>query len=388
MIPMFKAHEFHDMSMISKVLSSGMLGEGPMVQNFREQLQGLFDHQYVVPLNSCTSSLILALRLLGILPGDEVISTPFTMIATNSAISSLGAQIVWCDIDPKTFCADMDSVIDKITPLTRAVVLTCVGGIIPSRLETYPVDGPPLILDCAHGLMTLYQGKHISHWGDFSCFSFQAIKHLTTGDGGAMAINLHRPLEINNSLPLNKEIIQQYAQRAEKMKWFGISRKIPRGLTRTEHQMQADISEIGYKFHMNDIAAAIGLSCIEKAINAVTKSIENANYYQRRLSGINGIMTLSVPEGCEPSWWVYGFLSKDGKGLIKYLHSKDIEATQLWRRNDSYACFNYSNVRRLEGMDTVEKEAVFIPNGWWVSETELERIANNVIAFHNQISDF
>jgi len=131
MIPMFKAHEFHDMSMISKVLSSGMLGEGPMVQNFREQLQGLFDHQYVVPLNSCTSSLILALRLLGILPGDEVISTPFTMIATNSAISSLGAQIVWCDIDPKTFCADMDSVIDKITPLTRAVVLTCVGGIIP-----------------------------------------------------------------------------------------------------------------------------------------------------------------------------------------------------------------------------------------------------------------
>jgi dTDP-4-amino-4,6-dideoxygalactose transaminase len=383
MIPVFNAHSFQDFPHVTKVLTSGVLSERSMVDQFRSELQRLFEHPRVIPLNSCTSALTMALRLLDVGPGDEVVSTPFTMVATNAAIATLGARIVWCDIDPATFCPDMNSVVKHISPSTKAVVLTCVGGVTPDRLADYPKDGPGLIIDGAHSLMTIYQGRHISHWGDYACFSFQSIKHLTTGDGGALAVNSRRFVGADPAwYPADDNAGKNYV-RAERMKWFGISRTVPPGMTRLEHQMKSDIEEFGYKFHMNDLTAAVGLSCIDKALNAVKRSRENAEYYQKSFASVRGLTRITVPAGCEPAWWIYGFRSEVAGDLMKYLAAEGIETTRLWRRNDTYTCFRTSAGQDLPGMDIVAKQAVFIPSGWWVTDTDREKIADKVVRYHN-----
>jgi dTDP-4-amino-4,6-dideoxygalactose transaminase len=326
----------------------------------------------------------MALRLLGVGPGDEVISTPFTMVATNSAISALGARIVWCDIDPSTFAADLKSVYACTTAATKAVVLTCVGGVTPADLDRYPADAPGLVVDGAHSYMTFYNKKHISHWGDYACFSFQSIKHLTTGDGGALAVNSQRFIGADPSWYPGPTAAARNLIRAERMKWFGISRSIPPGMTRLEHQMKSDIVEFGYKYHMNDLAAAVGLSCIEKSLAAVRRSQENAEFYQRAFAHVPGLTRIIVPDGCEPAWWIYGFLSEHADGLMQSLAAHDIETSKLWRRNDTYTCFRDSAGKTLPGMDTVAGHAVFIPSGWWVTDANREHIANEVTRYQQQ----
>jgi dTDP-4-amino-4,6-dideoxygalactose transaminase len=381
MIPVFSAHAFEDISRVAKVLHSGVLSERTMVEQFRGELQRLFGHEHVVPLNSCTSAITLALRLLGVGPGDEVVSTPFTMIATNCAIAALGAKIVWCDVDPATFSADMKSVYARITPATKAAVLTCVGGVTPDHLDGYPPDAPPLVIDGAHSFMTSYRGTHISHWGDYTCFSFQSIKHLTTGDGGALAVNSRRLAGVDPSWFPGIAPVEQNYLRADRMKWFGISRTAPPGMSRLEHQMKSDIVEFGYKFHMNDLAAALGLSCIDKALAAVQRSREHAAFYQRAFAGVPGLTRVVVPEGCAPAWWIYGMLAADADGLIEHCAAHGIETTRLWRRNDTYSCFRESAGTPLPGMDTVAGHAVFIPSGWWVTDSDRDTIAEQVIRF-------
>jgi dTDP-4-amino-4,6-dideoxygalactose transaminase len=383
MIPVFNAHSFQEFPHVTKVLTSGVLSERSMVEQFRGELQRLFAHTRIIPLNSCTSGLTMALRLLGVGADDEVVSTPFTMVATNAAIASLGARIVWCDIDPETFCADMKSVHNRITPKTKAVVLTCVGGVTPNHLSEYPVDGPGLIIDGAHSFMTIYKKRHISHWGDYACFSFQSIKHLTTGDGGALAVNSMRFVGADPAWYPAEENVDKNYTRAERMKWFGISRVVPPGMTRLEHQMKSDIEEFGYKYHMNDLAAAVGLSCIDKALNAVQRSRENADYYQQAFEHVQGLTRITVPEECEPAWWIYGFRSDRADGLTKHLAGAGVETSKLWRRNDTYTCFRESAGRTLPGMDLVAEEAVFIPSGWWVTDADRERIAGEVVRYHS-----
>jgi perosamine synthetase len=383
MIPVFNAHSFQEFPYVTKVLTSGVLSERTMVDQFRNELQRLFEHQRIIPLNSCTSALTMALRLLGVGPGDDVLSTPFTMVATNAAIASLGARIVWCDIDPTTFCPDMKSVCDRITSATKAVVLTCVGGVTPDRLADYPKDGPGLIIDGAHSFMTMFQGRHISHLGDYACFSFQSIKHLTTGDGGALAVNSRRFVGADPAWYPADDNAGRNTVRAERMKWFGISRTVPPGMTRLEHQMKSDIEEFGYKFHMNDLTAAVGLSCIDKALNAVRRSRENAEYFQKAFANVRGLTRITVPAGCEPAWWIYGFRSEVADDLMKYLAGEGIETTKLWRRNDTYTCFRDSAGQKLPGMDIVANQAVFIPSGWWVTDADREMIAEKVVRYHS-----
>lgn len=363
-IPMFQTNPLYDATAVAKVMRSGMLGEGPVVSLFTDRLKQLFRHDGVLCVNSCTSALILALRAAGVKYGDSVVSSPFTMIATNTAIRAVGAHPVWADVDPDTFCINLDDAYLAARDDTRAIVVTCVGGIVPFGLSDYP-GKHPLILDCAHALTTEYQGTHISDWGDFSCFSFQSIKHLTTGDGGAITCN------------------QSY-ERVEKLKWFGMTRKVPDNKSRLQHQMTSDVTDWGYKFHMNDISAAIGLSNFDFAINeAVASSVDNARYYMNELASLDGIQLPHPPDGCYPSWWVFGFLADQRDRLIAYLDKRGIEATPLWRRNDEYTCFHASKTTRdLPGMDIIAKHAVFIPSGYWVQDYERDKIVRTIKRFY------
>lgn len=345
---------------VSKVLASGMVGEGSRVIEFKEILEARFNNKRVLPLNSCTSAITLAGRLIGLKPGDEVISPAFTMIATNVALMSFGIKIVWADTNPNNANISADDIEKKITKKTKAIVVTHVGG-VPCDMERIRSFGIPIISDCAHAVGTYYKGKHISHWADYSCFSFQAIKQLNTGDGGALVVQDKEKYEL-----------------AEKLKWFGMTREVPKGMTRLQHQMSADVPDWGYKFHMNDIAAAIGLANIKKLDWGLKKQRDNARFYFKHLSNTSGVTLPSVTGGYDLAWWVF-YIFVDNRDLfIKNMAERGIVTTPMWRRNDEYSTFKNSKTRKLINIESVTKKIVFIPVGWWVSKRDRKYIAKTI----------
>tara|TARA_Y100000310_G_scaffold241139_1_gene245049 strand:- start:5541 stop:6599 length:1059 start_codon:yes stop_codon:yes gene_type:complete len=340
MVPLFKVNMSPDAGpAVQKVLESGMIGEGPAVKKFTGQLRTLWDNQNVICTNSCTSALVMALRLAGVGPGDNVITSPFTFPATNCAVKQVGADIVWGSID-NTFCLSLRGL-----PRAKAIIITLVAGNIPEGLEEFLEQAAAahcaVIFDAAHAFLTEYKGKHISHWADYTCFSFQSIKHLTTGDGGALACRN----EWDHA-------------RARKMKWFGMSRDVPEGWSRTRHQMEYSIREWGYKAHMNDISATIGLANINLAIDAVNKSRENTH----ALAAFYHLPT--VPDGCIPSWWVLPvrnlFFPK------KIFENAGIQVSKLWKLNDDHDAFPNRKLDRGSWTPYI------IPNGSWVTSDDIE----------------
>ncbi len=367
MIPLFKvAMSTTAHSAVAEVLASGMVGEGPQVARFQKALSKLFEHGCVIPLSSCTASLALALRMAGVGPGDEVISSPFTMVATSAMIKQAGGTIRWCDIEPATLCADTRSIREMARAgATKAIVITCVGGLVPQGLEQLAELDIPVILDCAHALTTTYRDKHISHWGDYCCFSFQSIKPLTTGDGGALTLRDSAALE-----------------RAERLKWYGMSRRVPESVSRLQHQMAADIAEWGYKYHLNDIAAAIGLSNIDLALENIQTTGTVSRGYLKALKGLDAINPVTPAPQCSPDWWLFGMLASERDHLIDHLAENGIESSPMWARNDRYTAFQEPNSRPLPNLDRVVSEVIFVPNGWWLSDDDQQRIVSALKDFY------
>ena len=370
MIQLFKV--FTDPSAATNakdVLDGPMIGEGPKVIEFTNTLKKLFQSENVIALNSCTSALTLALRLCNVKHKSLVLSTPFTMIATNCAVKASGAHIEWSDVNIDTLCMDLLNVQNSTLYKVDAVMLTLVGGVVPYGLDVFyercKSFNVPLILDCAHALNTTYNDKHVSQYCDIACFSFQSIKNLHTVDGGAIVIN-------------DKTLLD----RAEKLKWFGMSRIVPEGKTRLQHQMTSDVEEWGYKYHLNDVAASIGLGNYEGALKNIEKQRENAALYQKELRITRNVITPHITANQNPSWWVYGILVKDRDKFIQYMADNGIVTTPMWRRNDEYSTFD-KGTTQLKGMDKIEREVVFIPNGWWLDNQTIEFIVHKIKEFYN-----
>lgn len=359
MIPMFKVYMSPlAIKNVARVFESGMIGEGPRVQELTDALKDRFGCNNLLLLNSGTSAITLALRLAGVKHGDEVITTPFTMIATNVAIMAVGGKPVFADIERNSVSLSVNSIFSKIKKRkTKAIIVTLVGGISPDLQHIYDLaqaNNIPLIIDAAHGIDTHYKHKHISQWGDYVCFSFQAIKQLTTGDGGALAIKNKKKYEL-----------------AEKLKWFGMTRKVLKGKTRLEHQMTADVEEWGYKMHMNDINAAIGLANLENLDVITFKQTQNALYYLDRLGGCLPSIQLEDT----PSWWSFYIFVPNRKKFMKKMLEKGIETTPMWRRNDEYSCFKKAD---LPNMTRLQDKIVFIPVGWWLTQKQRAYIVKSV----------
>lgn len=189
-IPLFKVHMPRSVEEpLIETLFSGFIGQGPKVDEFESKLNEYFDNQHVVTVNAGTSALQLALRLANIGPGDEVISTPMTCTASNMPILAAGAKIVWADVDPISGLISTDSIKSKITNKTKAIIMVHFGGIpcdidgINALAKNY---GIKTIEDAAHAFGSEYRNQKIGNHSDFVMFSLQAIKHITTVDGGLL----------------------------------------------------------------------------------------------------------------------------------------------------------------------------------------------------------
>jgi perosamine synthetase len=363
MIPLFKVHTPDNIGQeLQKVFDSGFISEGEQSDKFEQEFSNYIGNKEACLVNSCTSALTLSYDLSGVGPGKEVISTPMTCMATNEPIQTMGAKIVWADIDPTTGNIDPESVKKKINKNTAAIVGVHWSGIpfeIDAINEIANENGIKVIEDAAHALGSKYNGKLIGNHGDYVCFSFQAIKHLTTGDGGAIATN-------NNDSSLIR-----------KLRWFGLDRKYKGS------KWEQDIERSGYKFHMNNINATIGL-CQMPYLNMIVSShIENGKFYDENIKN-NKITTLKKQSHVESASWIYSILVDDRQSLKKHLYDHGIASDVVHVRNDKYTVFKDYFSGDLQGCDEFCSKLLNIPVGWWVSEEDREYIVSVLNKWDNK----
>lgn len=387
-IPLFKVYMSKKASKnAAKVINSGFIGQGPVVDQFEEALRNRFKHKHIVTTNSATSAEHLAIRMLknpdvnqkqfdgvafweskwpGIQPGDEALCTALTCTATNFPVLANDLRIKWVDVNPNNLNMDLDDLERKLSPTTKIIYLVHWGG-YPVDLDRvkriqdkcYKLYGfkPAVIEDCAHAFGSKYKNIPIGSYGNYSTFSFQAIKHLTSVDGGILIC----PHE------------KQY-KRARVLRWYGIDRDD----NRKDFRCEADIPEWGYKFHMNDVNASIGLSNLKEVDKEViSKHKANAKYYNEQLKNVNGVTLLENKEGYDSAYWIYTLKVERQNDFMEMMKNQGIMVSRVHERNDKHTCVKEFK-SSLPNLDKVVKEMICIPVGWWVTKKQREHIVKSI----------
>lgn len=364
MIPLFKVYMAADVeSYLSPVLHSGYIGEGEKTRQFEKAFGKLIRNDNVVVVNSGTSALTLALKLAGVGQGDQVLSTPMTCLATNMAILSVGAVPVWADVmsdgtmDPES----VKEMLGKDKSCQIAAIMCMDWGGRPCMVDEIRKmasdHGIFLIEDSCQSIGSTYKSLPGGNAADITAFSFQAIKHLTTGDGGAISIN--------KDLFRDKEMVE----RAKMMRWFGLDRT--KG---ADMRCNQDPPVAGYKWQMNDIAASIGLANMIGLEDRITKTKQHADAY-------NKYFFADVDDKDRKSgYWLYTMHISDVNKFIKYMRDNDVECSRVHDRNDLKSVFRES-YRCLPGVDSFDDFHVCIPVGWWLEDRDVERITELVLGY-------
>ena len=356
---------------VAKVLNSGYIGQGPKVDEFEDQLKDYFDNDFVQTVNSGTSTLHMALHLLkkpnnkwpGIQEGDEVLATALTCTASNFPILANGLKIKWVDIDPTTLNIDLDDLARKITPKTKAIILVHWGGYpndldkikqIQEQAEELYGFKPAVIEDGAHSFGSKYKGKNIGTHGNLTMYSLQAIKHITSIDGGLL-LSPHQELH----------------RRGKLIRWYGIDRDS----NRKDFRCEADIEEWGFKFHMNDVCATVGMENLKHAAELIKKHQANAAYYDKHLKDIKGVTLLDRHKGHESAFWIYTILVDNREGFYKWMKECNIVVSQVHERNDKHTAVKEFK-SNLPTLDKTIGKIVSIPVGWWVTKEQREYIVD------------
>lgn len=338
---------------LEKVLYSGYVAQGEQVEAFERAFEDYIGSGYSLSLNSGTAALHIALILAGVKKGDEVISTALTAEPTNVAIKMTGAKIRYADIDYETGNISPISIEKNINESTKAIMVVDYAGVpvnvkeIKAISEKYKI---PVIHDAAHALGAKFNGKKTGNHFPYTIFSLQAIKHLTTIDGGI--------LQIENKVEYEK---------AKLIRWFGIDKK----LSRLDNNIQFQ----GYKYHMNNVNATIGLIQLKDIQSIVNKYIENGKYFDKELINTAGVELLKYYQDSEPSYWLYTLKVENRDAFITKLAENGIMASELHKRNDLHDYLNDFNMN-LPNLDKFYSKLIHIPCGWWVSYRDREKIVD------------
>ena len=263
MIPIFRPSlGEEEFNAVKEVMQSGWIGLGPKTRQFERDFAAYLGVPHVIGMNSATAALHLALTALGIGPGDEVISPSLTFVSTNHAILYNGATPVFGDVEEETLTLDPTDVERKITPRTKAIMPMHYAGHpceMDAIMQLAHAHNLYVVEDTAHATGALYKGRPAGTFGHMNCFSFHAVKNLTMGEGGAVAT-------------ADEEI----ARHLLRLRWVGITRDTwSRSETGKSYSWYYDVVELGYKYHLSDIAAAIGIVQLQRLpeLNGKRRSI-------------------------------------------------------------------------------------------------------------------
>lgn len=378
--PLFKVRLNKEQALeyLEEVFDSGYINEGEQVIALERKLSNVLMVDNLTLVNSCTSALTIALKIIGVGKGDEVISTAMTCVATNTVILNSGAKIVWADIDLNTGMISARDVEQKITSKTKAIMVVNWAG-SPCDLDSFErislKHNIPVIQDAAHSFGALYKSRPISDFTDFTCFSFQAIKHFTTGDGGAIVCRS----AIDASL-------------ARKLKWFGYDREVVKD-SKGEWKGQkwdADImpEEVGFKFNMNNMSAAVGLANISGIEKTLATHRNNAKVIRERIQGHNKVALLESTYDSLSSFWVYTIRLRTTENerdkVLANLNGRGIGAGLVHLPNNRYSAFKDSDIK-LPNTDLFSRTQISLPCGWWLTSSDALEIAEALLEELNNL---
>jgi len=279
-----------EVTAVEDVLRSGWLTTGSRVRELEESLTRRLGCVDAVALNSCTAALHLALVTAGVGEGDEVITTPYTFASTGETILYTGARPVFVDVEPGTANLDVGRVEEAITARTRAIQPVHIAG-FPCRMDVLGDIAKRhdlvVVEDAAHALGTAYRGKPVGQLSRFTCFSFYATKNLTTGEGGLLAVN--EPAD---------------AARVRRLSLHGLSRDAWKRYKQGGSWSYA-IEELGYKYNLTDVAAAVGLCQLRRFDQEQEIRRDRAAQYRRLLADCDAVELPPELDDGEHAWHLF-----------------------------------------------------------------------------------
>lgn len=346
---------------VVNTLKSTLISAGRKAQDFEDMLSEKYGFKNSISVNSGTATMRLSLIAAGVGPGDEVILPAQTFIATGQVILQCGAKPVFADINPYDGNISIESIKEKITLKTKAI--------IPVHWAGYPCDldeinqiakekGIIVIEDAAHAFGAKYKGEWIGNISDFTSFSFQAIKHLTTGDGGLITCK---------DIEMSKLI--------RRLRWFDIDREnsLPSILGEREY----DVTNIGFKYHMNDLAASLGIGNLSSIDSKLLRIKSIANRYESELLDVEGLKMMSYKNDRESSYWLFPLIVEDRINFINKLKDNDIPTSVIHLGIDKNTIFGGKDMS-LSGQRYFDDNQIHIPINNDLTDEDVDKIISTI----------
>jgi dTDP-4-amino-4,6-dideoxygalactose transaminase len=344
---------------VNKVLKSGIIAQGSRVANLEEKFAKLCNVKYAVAVNSGTAALHAALNAADVGQGDEVITTPFTFIATANTILMQNAKPVFADVMEDTFNINPDEIKDKVTEKTKAIVAVDLYGHLCDYDEINQIAGKnkiPIIEDACQAVNAEHNGKKAGSFGDMAAFSFYATKNITCGEGGIVTTD-------NQDYAENIKLFRQHGR--SKMSAY-------------------EYVNLGYNYRMTDISAAMLLEQIKKIGFITEKRIENAAYLSEGLGKIKGISVPVIKRGFKHAFNQYTIKIDDGfklerEDLIEHLNEKGISSAVYYPK-PLHLCEHFRKLGYKEGdfpvAEKLSRQVLSLPVHPHVTKEQLDLIIN------------
>ncbi|OGS22592.1 MAG: pyridoxal-5'-phosphate-dependent protein [Elusimicrobia bacterium RIFOXYA2_FULL_39_19] len=373
MIPVFKpSYDEREINALREIFKLGWIGLGPKTKEFEDKFSEFIGVKHSIGVNSCTAALHLALTILNI-EGSEVITSPMTFVSSNHAILYSKATPVFADIQQDTLNIDPNSVKKLITNKTKAILVVHYGGHSCDMDEIMNIatsKGIVVIEDCAHGCGGSYKKRMLGSIGNIGCFSFHAVKNLACGDGGMITLN-----------------DDKWAKKLRSLRWLGIDKDTwSRNEIDKKYSWYYTVEEIGYKCHMNDIMAVLGLVQLEKLEYTNRRRKEITRIYNKEFASIHWLKTPIEKAGIDSANHNYVVkIAKDKRdAFTEYLASKDISTSVHYFPNHLYDVYK-PYYRKLPVAESVWKEIVTLPLYPDMTDSDISKVINTVKEFSVKI---
>ncbi|MFP3866573.1 MAG: DegT/DnrJ/EryC1/StrS family aminotransferase [Desulfobacteraceae bacterium] len=359
-----------ELAAVEQAFELGYFGHGVKVLEFEARLQEYLNAAQVVAVNSGSAALHLALEALGIGPGDEVIVPSLTFIACFQMITATGALPVPCEVYPETLLMDVQDMERKLTPRTRALMPVHYAG-NPCDLDSIyrlaAQAGVRVIEDAAHALGSSYNGRLIGSFGDVACFSFDSIKNITCGEGGAIICQDGELAEIMRQKRLLGIERRAHIESGTHPRW---SYRIPRQ---------------GFRYHMSNINAAIGLAQLKKLPAFIQRRQQIARRYDQALTRLNGVTPLKIDyHTVAPHIYIIRVHQGRRDALMDFLRQHDIEASLNYIPNHRHEHFQHLYGPRQWSLPVTEqafKEIITLPLHCALSDEQVDKVIHQIYRF-------
>ena len=355
---------------VLRVLESRWWGLGPETALFEEEFSTYLGTKYCAATNSGTGALHMALFSMNLKKDDEVIVPSFTFVSSASAINYVGAKPVFADIDRSTLTIDPTSIEDNITSRTKAIIVVHYGG---HACDMDKISGIArehnllIVEDCAHAAGAEYKGQKLGTIGDLSAFSFHAVKNLATGEGGMLVSKQKSTID-----------------RMRAFRWVGITkttwdRYAPSTNSKDENRSTYDVEELGYKYHLNDIQAAIArvqLKRLDK-VNGIRHDL--VQRYRENLESVEDVELTDEKSWARSSHHLFVILSKKRNKIMKYLNSNGIATSIHYTPVHKFSIYNkeYADLI-LPVTEEVSEQVMTLPLFPDLKENEVDHICNKI----------